>query len=157
MQRLRAPGSRAYPADLPATGRSASFQPSPRLLLIEADEPVAAAAARGVRRAGWSVLRAATAAEALRLKAEFAPHVVLLALDLPDMDGEALVACLARQGGCGIIALSGSGEAGGANAFAGGAHDCLTKPMVTREVMARVEAVQRCLAAAAEPARSCAA
>ena len=157
MQRLRAPGLRAYHADSPATGRSALSKPLLRLLLTEADEPVAAAVARGVRRAGWSVLHAGTAAEALRLKAEFAPHVVLLALDLPDMEGEALVACLARQGGCGIIALSGRGETGGANALAAGAHDYLTKPMVMREVMARVEAVQRRLAAASEPARSCAA
>jgi len=142
---------------LPVMGRSASSQSLLRLLLIEAEEPVAAAVARGVRRAGWSVLRAATAAEALQLKAQFAPHVVLMALDLPDMDGEALVACLAQQGDCGIIALSGRGEAGGLNALAGGAHDYLMKPMVMREVMARVEAVQSRLTAASERARSCAA
>lgn len=157
MQRLPAPDAWAYPADLPITGWSASSQPLLRLLLIEADEPVAAAVARGVRRAGWSVFRAATAAEALQLKAQFAPHVVLMALDLPDMDGEALVACLAQQGDCGIIALSGRGEAGGLNALAGGAHDYLMKPMVMREVMARVEAVQRRLTAAPERTRSCAA
>ena len=156
LQRLSAPGSWAWPA-ASLEGRSPSTQPPLRLLLIEADEPVAAAVARGVQRAGWSVRCAATAAAALRLKAEFAPHVVLMALDLPDMDGEALVACLARQADCGIIALSGRGEAGGANALAVGAHDYLTKPMVMREVMARVEAVRLRLAVAPEPARSCAA
>lgn len=141
----------------PASGPHPLFGPPSRLLLIEADEPVAAAMVRGVRRAGWSVLRAATAAAALQMKAEFAPHVVLMALDLPDMDGEALVACLARQEDCGIIALSGRGEAGGAGALAGGAHDYLTKPMVMREVMERVEAVRRHLAVAPKPMRTCAA
>lgn len=80
--RLRATRSRADPAISPATGRSASSQPSLRLLLTEVDDPVTTAVARGVRWAGWSVLRAAMAAEALQLKAEFAPYVMLLALDL---------------------------------------------------------------------------
>ena len=44
------------------------------------------------------MLRVATAAAALQMKAEFVPHVMLMALDLLDMDGKALVACLARQG-----------------------------------------------------------
>ena len=157
MQRLHAPGSRAYLEALPAPSQPPLSEPPLRLLLIEADEPVAAAMVRGVRRAGWSVLRVATAAAALQMKAEFAPHVVLMALDLPDMDGEALVACLARQEDCGIIALSGRGEAGGAGALASGAHDYLTKPMVMREVMERVKAVQRRLADVMTPVGTCAA
>ena len=157
LQRLHAPGSAAYLEALPALGRPLLSELLPRLLLIEADEPVAAAVVRGVRRAGWSVLHVATAAAALQMKAEFAPHVVLMALDLPDMDGEALVACLAQQEDCGIIALSGRGEAGSRGALAGGAHDYLTKPMVMREVMERVEAVQHRLAAVMTPVRTCAA
>lgn len=153
MQRLSVPGPKVQPA----SGLHLLSEAPLRLLLVEADEPVAAAMVRGFRRAGWSVLRVATAAAALQMKAEFAPQIVLMGLDLPDMDGEALVACLARQEDCGIIALSGRGEAGGAGALAGGAHDYLAKPTAMREVMKRVEAVQRRLAAAAEPVRTCAA
>ncbi len=157
MQLVHVPGSEAHLTALPVLGQPPLSEPPLRLLLIEADEPVAAAMVRGVRRAGWSVLHVATAAAALQMKAEFAPHVVLMALDLPDMDGEALVACLAQQEDCGIIALSGRGEAGSRGALAGGAHDYLTKPMVMREVMERVEAVQRRRAAALTPMRTCAA
>ena len=86
------------------------------LLLTEADEPVAAVMVRGVRRAGWSVLLAATAA--LRLKADSDPHVVQLALDLTGMGGRCRPAW---QGSCKGIALSNRG----ASALAGGAHDYL--------------------------------
>ena len=51
-----------------------------RLLLIEADEPVATALSRGLGRHGWEVLRAPTAKAGLQLQADWMPEVVLLAL-----------------------------------------------------------------------------
>ena len=69
-----------------------------RLLLIEADEPVATALSRGLGRHGWEVLRAPTAKAGLQLQADWAPDVVLLASGLPDMAADQLVARLAEQG-----------------------------------------------------------
>ena len=114
-----------------------------RLLMIEADDAVATALSRGLRRHGWYVLRAATAKAGLQLQAEWAPHVVLLSLDLPDMAAGELVACLAERGGCSILVLSGhGGDTVRRAALARGAHDVMSKPMRASEIAARIRAVQ---------------
>lgn len=78
------------------------------------------------------------------MREEFNPDVVLLSLNLPDMDGGALAACLAEQGGCGVVAMSGRGDAAGQAVLARGAHDFITKPMSIRDVVARLDAaIQR--------------
>ncbi len=115
----------------------------PRVLLVEADPAVAAALQRGFRRAGWIVLWAADAGAALRLKATYAPHAVLLSLNLPDMDGSLLVARLARNGDCAVVALSGQGEAARMATLDAGAHDYLTKPMAMRDILLRLGAAAR--------------
>lgn len=121
--------------------------PSPfRLLLVEADEAVSTALSRGIRRAGWVVVHARTATAALQMRAEFGPDVVLLSLNLPDMDGGALAARLAEQGGCGVVAMSGRGDAAGQAVLARGAHDFITKPMAIRDVVARLDAAVRRMA-----------
>jgi len=113
---------------------------TPRVLLVEADPAVAAALQRGLRRAGWTVLWAADAGAALRLKPAYAPDAVLLSLDLPDMDGSVLLARLARDGDCAIVALSGRGEAVRAAMLGRGAHDYLAKPMAMRDILVRLQA-----------------
>ncbi len=116
----------------------------PRLLLIEADDAVATALSRGLRRHGWTVLRASTAKVGLQLQAEWAPHVVLLGSDLPDMAAGGLVARLAERGGCGILVLSGHGHDRLRHIVLGrGAHDVMSKPMRVRDIAARILAVQR--------------
>ena len=114
--------------------------PPLRLLLVEADAAVSAALQRGLRRAGWDVLWAPDAGAALRLKPAYAPDAVLLSLGLPDMDGNALVARLARDGDCAVVALSGRGEDARMAALDGGAHDYLAKPTAMRDILARLHA-----------------
>jgi len=122
------------------TGTTSSF----RLLLIEPDEAVAAALSRGLRRHGWTVNFVHTAMAGLQLKVEWAPHVVLLALDLPDMAVSRLVARLAEQNSCGILVLTGSDEDDLGHAIlAWGAHDIMSKPIRARDLAARILAVQR--------------
>ena len=115
-----------------------------RLLLIEADEAVATALLRGLRRHGWTVLWASTAEAGLRLQAEWAPHAVLLASGLPDMAAGGLVARLAERGGCGILVLSGHEHDHLKHVVLGrGAHDVMSKPMRAKDIAARILAVQR--------------
>jgi len=116
----------------------------PRLLLIEADEAVATALSRGLRRHGWAVLLASTAEAGLQLQAEWAPHAVLLASGLPDMTVGKLVARLAERGGCSILVLSGHEHDRLRHVVLGrGAHDVMSKPMRARDIAARLLAVQR--------------
>ena len=116
----------------------------PRLLLIEADEAVATALSRGLRRHGWTVLRASTAEAGLQIQAEWAPHAVLLASGLPDMAVGRLVARLAERDGCGILVLSGHEHDRLRHVALGrGAHDVMSKPMRARDIAARILAVQR--------------
>lgn len=117
---------------------------SSRLLLIEPDEAVAAAISRGLRRHGWTVNFVHTAMAGLRLQVEWAPHVVLLALDLPDMAVGTLIPRLAEQDGCGILVLTGSDENHpGPATLAWRAHDIIGKPICARDLAARILAVQR--------------
>lgn len=115
-----------------------------RLLLIEADEPVATALSRGLERHGWAVLRASTAKAGLQLQADWAPNVVLLASDLPDMTSGWLVARLAEQGGCAILVLSGyENDDLRRVVLARGAHDVMSKPMRAKELAERIQAALR--------------
>jgi two-component system OmpR family response regulator len=136
---LPGPGC-AHPARSALTGTAAP----PRLLLVEADEAVATALSRGLRRHGWTVLWASTAEVGLQLQAEWTPHAVLLASGLPDMAAGGLVARLAERGGCGILVLSGREDDDLGRALLKlGAHDVMSKPMRAKDIAARILAVQR--------------
>ncbi len=86
------------------------------------------------------MLWAHDAGAALRFKPAYAPDAVLLSLDLPDMDGNLLVARLALDGDCAVVALSGRGEAARMATLDGGAHDYLAKPMAMRDIVVRLRA-----------------
>lgn len=115
-----------------------------RLLLVEADEPVATALSRGLGRHGWEVLHAPTAKAGLQLQADWMPDVVLLAPGLPDMAAGRLVARLAEQHGCVILVLSGHGDDDIRRAVLEcGAHGVMSKPMRARELSERIRMAQR--------------
>lgn len=115
-----------------------------RLLLIEPDEAVAAALSRALLRQGWTVRRVATAEAGLQLQVVWAPHVVLLAMDLPDMAGDKLVARLSERGGCGVLVISGYDDDDLRRAvLKQGAHDVMSKPVRAGELATRILAVQR--------------
>ncbi len=114
------------------------------MLLIEPDEAVAAALSRVLRRQGWTVRWVATAEAGLQLQVVWSPHFVLLALDLPDMAGDQLVARLSERGGCGVLVVSGYNDDELRRAvLKRGAHDAMSKPVRAGELAARILAVQR--------------
>ena len=115
--------------------------PRLRLLLIEPEPDVAAALARGLARHGWAVARAAGGADGQRLWSAWAPAVVLLAGELPDMDVPGLVARLAGEGACTVLVLSCQDDDRERQAvLARGAADYLLKPLRAGELAERIVA-----------------
>jgi len=112
-----------------------------RVLLVEDDVRVAGALETALRRRGYDLLRAGTAAEALA-----APPVDLVLLDLGLPDGDGLEVCreLRRRGDVAIIAVTARAEE--RDRIAGlriGADDYVVKPFGMAELQARIDAVMR--------------
>ena len=112
-----------------------------RVLLVEDDVRVAGALETALRRRGYDLLRAHTAAEALA-----APPVDLVLLDLGLPDGDGLEVCreLRRRGDVAIIAVTARAEE--RDRIAGlriGADDYVVKPFGMAELQARIDAVMR--------------
>ncbi len=104
----------------------------PLVLLVEDDRDSRDMYAMGLELCGLHVALAGTAGEALRLAAAEPPDVVVSDLTLPDMDGIALAAALARDPATArvpIVALTGrSGDDDLAHARAAGVRRVLVKP-----------------------------
>ena len=125
-------------------GATTAPQHGLRVLVIEDDEPVARAFVRGIERAGMQAACAGTGALGVTLKDSFRPHVVLMDLTLPDMNGLALISRFAGQGDCGVVVTSGSGdEADRVVGLELGADDYIANPTSMREMIARIHAVHR--------------
>jgi DNA-binding response OmpR family regulator len=112
-----------------------------RVLLVEDDLRVAAALETALRRRGYEVIRASTAAEAL---AAAPADLVLLDLGLPDRDGIEVCRQLRRRGETAIIAVTARAEERDRVAgLRSGADDYVVKPFGMAELQARIDAVMR--------------
>jgi DNA-binding response OmpR family regulator len=119
-----------------------------RVLLVEDDVRVGGALEAAMRRRGYDLIRACTAAEALA-----APPVdlVLLDLGLPDRDGIEVCRELRRRGDVAIIAVTARAQE--RDRIAGlrtGADDYVVKPFGMAELQARIDAVMRRAARSAQ-------
>lgn len=125
---------------------SASTRPpaSARILVVD-DEPQILRALRVVLRdAGFEVVPAETAAEALDLAAVRPPQAAIVDLMLPDMDGIELTRRLREWSEMPILVLSAVGEEEQkVRALGAGADDYVTKPFGSRELVARLQAALR--------------
>lgn len=115
-----------------------------RVLLVEDHPPLAEAVSDALRRAGFAVDHAATAAEAQEL-AGLADHaLVLLDLGLPDGDGLRLLPILRQGGRVPVIVLTARDQLADRLAgLDGGADDYVVKPVEMPELVARARAVLR--------------
>jgi DNA-binding response OmpR family regulator len=116
-----------------------------RVLLVEDEEVLARAIARGLRREGMAVDLAFDGAQALEKAAVNQYEVIVLDRDLPRVHGDAVCRRLASQGGpARILMLTAAGtiddRVEGLNL---GADDYLGKPFAFRELVARVRALGR--------------
>ncbi|MGB8197397.1 MAG: response regulator transcription factor [Acidimicrobiales bacterium] len=111
------------------------------MLVIEDDDPIADALANGLQREGFTVERVRSGTEALMsLPTDF----ILLDLTLPDRDGIDLFRSLREVTTAPIIMVTARGaEEDRINGLELGADDYVVKPFGIRELVARINAVQR--------------
>jgi two-component system, OmpR family, KDP operon response regulator KdpE len=117
---------------------------APRVLVCD-DEPQILRALRIVlREAGFDVVAAATAEEALDAAALHPPDVAIVDLLLPDRSGVDVCRRLREWSSVPIIVVSAVGdEQAKVDAREAGADDYVTKPFGPRELVARVRAALR--------------
>jgi two-component system, OmpR family, KDP operon response regulator KdpE len=122
-----------------------------RVLVVD-DEPQILRALRiNLRARKYDVLTADGGEAALRAAASDPPDLVVLDLGLPDMDGADVIRGLRGWTSVPIIVLSGRADSQDkVRALDAGADDYVTKPFGVEELLARIRAVTRRLAPAAE-------
>lgn len=117
----------------------------PHRILVIDDEPQIRRFLRiSLTSQGFVVYEAANGREALTLAIEEAPHLVLLDLGLPDMDGHEVLDRLRARSQVPVIVVSVRGqEAEKVRALDHGANDYVTKPFGIQELLARIRALLR--------------
>lgn len=115
-----------------------------RLLLVEDDAALARILGAALGEEGFSVTLAATGAEGLRLFEAAPPDLAILDVLLPEMDGLELCRRLRRRYTTPIVLLtSRAEEVDRVTGLDLGADDYITKPFSTRELCARIRAIER--------------
>ena len=116
-----------------------------RVLVVEDEEIMADALARGLRRSGYAVDVVTDGGSALEQAALNHYDVILLDRDLPVVHGDEVCRTLVRgRASARVLMLTAAGTiAEKVDGFALGADDYLPKPFAFAELLARVEALAR--------------
>ncbi len=115
-----------------------------RILLVEDDPKTRETVALYLQREGYEVATAEDGVRALDVAREVDPHLVVLDLMLPRLDGLQVCRALRENGDTAIIMVTArSTEEDKLTGLDLGADDYVTKPFSPRELMARVRAVLR--------------
>ena len=118
---------------------------TPRILVIEDEEPLRMALCDALRSEGFEVSEAADGDEGLKRALADAPDVVLLDLMLPKRDGFSVLRAMREDRlSSAVIILSARGEEWDrVQGFEFGADDYVVKPFSTRELLMRIRALLR--------------
>jgi DNA-binding response OmpR family regulator len=123
-----------------------------RILLIDDDLTLTAILAAALGDEGWSVATARNGVEGLRAYERDGADLLILDVLMPEMDGLEVCRRVRRKSRVPIIVLSSRGEeVDRVTGLETGADDYLTKPFSTRELVARIRALDRRLAPATAP------
>lgn len=111
------------------------------ILLVDDDPSIQRATTALLRSRGYAVVSTSTGTDALATFERERPHLVILDLGLPDMDGIRVCQQLRLRSDAPILVLSVRGaEASKVAALDAGADDYVTKPFGPDELLARVRA-----------------
>src|SRR6188508_2342949 len=138
--------------------RSATITPMPattdnqRVLVVDDEENIADVIAMALRYQGFAVETAGTGADALAAVSSFRPHLMVLDVMLPDMEGFDVAERLgAQRAGVPIIFLTARDSTEDKiRGLTTGGDDYVTKPFSLEELVARIRTVLR-RTGAAEP------
>src|SRR2546422_8815101 len=117
---------------------------SPRVLVVDDERSIVDFIRLGLQYEGFQVQTAPDGQAALRMISEFKPHVVVLDVMMPKLDGLAVAEAIRGNKDTGVIILSAKDEV--ADRIKGlevGADDYLVKPFDFGELLARIRAVMR--------------
>ena len=116
----------------------------PAKILIVDDEPAIRRLLRNtLHRAGYAVVEAGNAREAITRAAADLPNAILLDLGLPDRDGLGLIPLLAKADTVVLVVSAREATAEKVAALDLGAHDYVSKPFDTDELLARLRVALR--------------
>ncbi|MCA9831484.1 MAG: response regulator transcription factor [Dehalococcoidia bacterium] len=117
---------------------------TPRILVVDDEPVVVEVVERYLQREGYAVHTAADGRAALEAYARTRPHLVVLDLMLPQINGMEVCRSIRENGRTPVIMLTARGdEMDRIAGFDIGADDYLAKPFSPRELVARVKAVLR--------------
>lgn len=114
------------------------------LLFVEDDESIRTALRLALEDEGYSVVEAADGESGISLFQQVSPDLVLLDLRLPDITGFEVCRALRRSSIVPIIIVTAQSDTNDlVSGFEAGADDYVTKPVVPKELIARVKAALR--------------
>jgi Response regulators consisting of a CheY-like receiver domain and a winged-helix DNA-binding domain len=123
-----------------------------RVLIVEDERPLLRALAMNLVARGYAVSEAETGGRALTALADDRHDAIVLDLGLPDMSGVDVIRAVRAYAVTPILVLSArSGSSDKVQALDLGADDYVTKPFSMDELLARLRATLRRVAAADEP------
>jgi two-component system OmpR family response regulator len=119
--------------------------PTPRVLVVDDEPNIVDVVAMGLRFQGFTVATAATGQEALSQVAAFSPHLIVLDVMLPDMEGFEVARRLGAERGTVPIVFLTARDAteDKLRGLTTGGDDYVTKPFSLEELIARIRAVLR--------------
>lgn len=113
------------------------------ILIMETDGAESSALARMFDEAGFEVKEETRTGQGVAEVMERDPGVIVMAEEMPFLDGLGLVPLLCRLTKAPIIVMGGGGDSSIVDALLQGADVYMTKPLKDRELLARVRALMR--------------